>query len=235
MAARLFSELGYLNVQTPYKLKGVRTTKEVDVYAEDHFAGPPLRIACECKHWESAVPQGVVLEFRSVLEDAGINRGFLVSKAGFQSGARDAALSTPIVLADFTQFQKLFFTAWVATMSRRLDRSARLLAEFHPLASYDIEPNLPKNKLPVLLDLQRKYNALFSLLPGMSILQVYDVPVSCAIIAREPSYWERWTNLGIRTYRQFFERQLAMVDQALGEFRVLFGTASKPISTHQDT
>src|SRR5947207_16018216 len=89
--AQLFRELGWTDVQTPYKLQGVRITKEVDVYGVDSSTTPGLRVACECKHWGSAVPQGVVMEFRAVLEDSGVGRGFVISRRGFQCGALEAA------------------------------------------------------------------------------------------------------------------------------------------------
>jgi hypothetical protein len=60
--AQLFHELGFQDLKSPHKLVGVRTTKEVDIYAVDALAVPPIRIACECQNWNSAVPQGVVLD-----------------------------------------------------------------------------------------------------------------------------------------------------------------------------
>lgn len=236
MVAQVFSEMGYLNVQTPYKLVGVRTTKEVDVYAEDHSAMPPLQIVCECKYWESRVPQSVVLEFRVALEDSGMNRGFIISKAGFQlPGAHSAAYKTPVVLADFGQFQALFFYTWLKAMSIRLERSSRLLFNFAPMTWYDFAPQLSKDKIPALFDLQSKYEVLFSHPMGLTILDVHNTPVSCGITARNPSIFEPYKNLGIRTYRQFFDLLQGMVDQALCEFRLLFRITSEPRVTRLDT
>jgi hypothetical protein len=133
--AQMFREIGCLDVQTPYKLAGVRTTKEVDVYAVETSVVPPIKIVCECKHWASRVPQGVVLEFRSVLEDSGVNRGFIILKDWFPvEGAYDAARNTSIVLLDFEHFMRSFFDSWLTAMSIRLDKASnRVFPFFRPL------------------------------------------------------------------------------------------------------
>jgi hypothetical protein len=48
--AQLFRELGWTDVESPHKLKGVRITKEVDVFGVDRSVKPPLAVVCECKY-----------------------------------------------------------------------------------------------------------------------------------------------------------------------------------------
>jgi hypothetical protein len=218
--AQLFHELGFQDVKSPHKLVGIRTTKEVDVYAVDASAVPPIRIACECKNWNSAVPQGVVLEFRSVLEDSGINRGFVISKLGFQSGARDAAKNTPIVLLSFEGLTQLFFDAWLKAMSARLDRLSRLLFPFFDIYWFETLPKLAEDKFPRFGDLKEKYWVLFTL--GTRLADRDRKQISIAITAANKSVFEPFINLGITTYRQFFDILLAMADEATLEFCSLF-------------
>jgi len=219
--AQLFRELGYRDVQTPYKLQGLRTTKEIDVHAVDPSAVPPIRIACECKYWSSKVPQAVVLEFLSVLEDSGVNRGFIVSKIGFQSpGAYDAARNTAIVLVDFEELMQLFFDPWLIAMSVRLEKASAMLFPFFDIYGFETLPKLPQDKLKLFADLRHKYHVAFSL--GTRLSAPNETPISMGIIARNPQVVEPLRELGITTYRQFFDVLLSMAAEATKEFSSLF-------------
>jgi hypothetical protein len=109
-------------------------------------------------------------------------------------------------------------------MSIRLDRSARRLIGFHPLGWYDFQQTLAQDKMSALFDLHKKYETVFSSLMGMTLLEANSLPVSCGITARNTSIFEPYRKQGIKTYRQFFDRHLGIVDQALDEFQVLFGS-----------
>lgn len=65
-----------------------RGSKEIDVYVKDPLASHNQIYLIECKHWESNVPQEVVHGFKFVMESAGANTGFIVSKNGFESRKR---------------------------------------------------------------------------------------------------------------------------------------------------
>ena len=92
----------------------VRGRTEVDVYAIETIGGRPRVILVECKHWRSAVPQAVVREFRTVISDAGADVGYIVSKAGFQSGAVEMAQFTNVRLRTWESFQEEFESAWIS-------------------------------------------------------------------------------------------------------------------------
>jgi hypothetical protein len=65
---------------------------QIDVTFTFSAAGVEYQTIIQCKDWSSAVKQEQVLAFRSVLEDIpGQPRGIIVSKSGFQQGARDYA------------------------------------------------------------------------------------------------------------------------------------------------
>jgi restriction system protein len=69
----------------------VRGTAEIDVYATETVDGRSYTILVECKNWTARVPQAVIHGFRTVVADSGANLGYIVSAAGFQSGALTAA------------------------------------------------------------------------------------------------------------------------------------------------
>jgi hypothetical protein len=89
-----------------------RGSVNVDVVAEETYDGITHRIFCECKNWRTNVPQDVVHAFRTVVGEAGANRGYVVSRIGFQTGAIEAARSTNIELVTFAEFQEIYFAKW---------------------------------------------------------------------------------------------------------------------------
>ena len=93
---------------------------DIDVYARDATREPTLTIVCECKHWQAAVPKNVVHGFRTVMDEAGANVGFIISANGFQSGALEAANNTNIHLVTWNEFQERFFDRWFETMRVKL-------------------------------------------------------------------------------------------------------------------
>ena len=61
---------------------------QIDVYWEYELAGKKHRVAIECKNYDSLVPAGKVRDFQSVLSDLNNVNGIMVSRKGFQEGAK---------------------------------------------------------------------------------------------------------------------------------------------------
>lgn len=125
--AMLFTEMGY-EATTPsiVNLSG-RGKKEVDVQILDPRASVNQVMLVECKHWESAVPQDAVHSFHTVMQGAGANTGFIVSKAGFQSGAHEAAQNTNIHLLTWDELQHKFGRQWFLYRSEIAEKILREL------------------------------------------------------------------------------------------------------------
>ena len=108
----------------------------IDVYAVDGTREPRLLILCECKHWNSRVPQTVVHAFRTVVHESGAHVGYIVSSAGFQQGAIESAEGTNIHLVTWEQFQAAFYERWFDAMESKLEIVGSEVAElsdyFHP-------------------------------------------------------------------------------------------------------
>lgn len=87
---RLLAQSGVCaQVERDVILHGRATKHQIDVTFE--FAAGPVsyRTIIQCKDWGSAVKQEQVLAFQSVLDDIpGQPRGIMVSRSGFQEGAR---------------------------------------------------------------------------------------------------------------------------------------------------
>lgn len=123
--AAILRECGF-SVEVEKLMETVRGNVEIDVFAEEQIHGRRYVALCECKHWIARVPQTVIHGFRTVVADTGANVGYIVSLAGFQSGALTAAELTNIRLVTWEQFQEAFEATWIEhhllqTVTERLD------------------------------------------------------------------------------------------------------------------
>jgi len=108
-----------LTVEIEKRLDTARGTVQIDVYSEEVVNGRKYVILCECKHWKHSVPQNVIHGFRSVVADSGANLGYIISSAGFQSGAFSAADLTNVRLMTWSEFQEEFEATWIERHLRR--------------------------------------------------------------------------------------------------------------------
>ena len=79
-------------VQHNVKLRG-RSGQEhqIDVYWEYEIAGTKHKVAIECKNYNQAVPIGRVRDFFGALYDLVDVKGIMVTKVGYQKGAKEYA------------------------------------------------------------------------------------------------------------------------------------------------
>ena len=79
-------------VQHNVKLKG-RSGQEhqIDVYWKYEIAGSKHKVAIECKNYNQAVPIGRVRDFFGALYDLVDVKGIMVTKVGYQKGAKEYA------------------------------------------------------------------------------------------------------------------------------------------------
>jgi hypothetical protein len=73
------------------KLKGKATYHQIDVYWEYKIAGVLHKVAIECKNYNNDISIGKVRDFHSVLMDIGTINGIMVTKKGYQRGAKEFA------------------------------------------------------------------------------------------------------------------------------------------------
>lgn len=88
-------------VEHDVKLKG-RSGQEhqIDVYWEYKIAGNKHRVAIECKNYKTKVSLGKVRDFKGVLDDLNGVNGIMVTKEGFQKGAKEYAKEYGISLKE---------------------------------------------------------------------------------------------------------------------------------------
>lgn len=120
-----------MEVSLQKEVQTVRGTVNVDVFASDAAPTPSATLLVECKNWHHRVPKTVVHAFRTVVADFGANTGILISSAGFQSGALDAAAYSNVRLVNWPEFQELFGVRWFDQFML-----PRLRVEAEPLIEY---------------------------------------------------------------------------------------------------
>jgi hypothetical protein len=126
--AQVYYDMGY-QTELEKKVETARGPVVVDVFAKGTEDESCAIHICECKYWNRRVPKTVVHAFRTVVADSGANVGCVISKAGFQKGAREAVANTNVVLLSWTDFQIKFFNQWWRSVVDRLHRTGKPLRE----------------------------------------------------------------------------------------------------------
>ena len=94
-----FRSLG-ATAETNVSIQGVRTTHDIDILVKTKFLGHDILWIVEAKKWKSKVNKLQVLGLRTIVEDVGADRGFIISENGFQSGAIDSAKKEVVLLVE---------------------------------------------------------------------------------------------------------------------------------------
>lgn len=98
--------------EVEYTLNSARGNYEIDVYAQEHIDDRVYKIIFECKYWKNSIPQNVILGLRSIIEDTGVEKGYIITTSNFQKGAYQSSENTNLKLITWEGFQKEFFKSW---------------------------------------------------------------------------------------------------------------------------
>lgn len=104
-AAAFFRSIG-LTAENDAKIIGVRTRHDVDVLVKSSHYGFEITWIVECKQWKSPVSKLHVLGLREIVSDVGADRGILLSEAGFQRGAKEAAALTNVQVTSLAEMRQ---------------------------------------------------------------------------------------------------------------------------------
>lgn len=153
----ILAQCGFV-VDVEKKVETARGEVELDVYAEENIKGRKYSVICECKLWNSNIPQSVIHSFRTVVGDVGANKGYIISLKGFQSGSVKAVNYTNVELTTWEEFQQAFAETWVEnyfvpTITKELDK---LLGYTEPLVQKWM-CEIPDHEVEVVKALREKY------------------------------------------------------------------------------
>lgn len=224
--AQILRECGWA-AETEVKVNTVRGMAEIDVYAMETVQGREYKTLVECKNWKARVPQNVVHGFRTVMADVGANTGYIISKAGFQAGAYEAAANTNVKLLSWTEFQEVFEDQWYWTC---LSQQAHEVLD--PLCSY-LEPlpamihwdsYLNESEIDRLKEMYHRHFPLGALImalqPFMAMLPGRKERIRLPLGDRAKDYGDLPDALTSRTgYREFFDELVKHALPILAEFQ----------------
>lgn len=220
LVAQLFSDVG-CNVRVSERVKLVRGEKEIDVLVRDPHTTPASIYLCECKFWNKAIPQEVIHAFRTVVADFGAHRGFIISRVGFQAGAKEAVKNTNVDLLTFDDLQSLFFDRWRVAMGRRYRPEADRLFPY-----WDYPGKMPKIKWQkehvqhqqLLIEAYHPLVHIGPLFEQQGF--VWNLPIT---LPRLDAEGKQNGTLTLSTYREVYDFIEKNKDAALRHFQVLYG------------
>jgi Restriction endonuclease len=232
---QLFNEMGYEAETTKTVELAGRGAKEIDVYVKDPLASHNQIYLIECKHWESNVPQEVVHGFKFVMESAGANTGFIVSKKGFQSGASEAARFTNIQLVTFEELQHLYGNEWFRKQKAKLTPYFEKIRSIYLVHFQQFNLSTIYNNMRFdTEDLKSKLFYYHLWIGNLMIAMSGQFPESYlgpepVRLATNPSdpLWKSDSWFEIATVRDYFSTMLAAVQRCVGEFEELFTSANE--------
>lgn len=135
--ADLFKGLG-CSAKVDKLVQGARAKHKVDVWVEFNKFGFQNKWAVECKYWDSNVTKEKVMALKSIVDDVGADRGVIISKTGFQSGAIRATAYTNITLTSIEDLKQTVQDDLMQSSLYHLESSAtRLRHELHNLYKVD--------------------------------------------------------------------------------------------------
>jgi len=125
-SADLFRGLG-CDARVEEGVQGARGFHKIDVWVVLSVMGINSKWAIECKNWNSNVSKEKVLALQSIIQDVGADKGVIISKKGFQSGAVRCAQNTNIILTDFDDLKAIIEEEFAKSSWRILSDRAKLL------------------------------------------------------------------------------------------------------------
>ncbi|MPW45211.1 restriction endonuclease [Acinetobacter guerrae] len=126
--AHHFRGLGVQAV-TNKTIKGVRTDHDLDIYVTSKYLGTNIKWIVEAKYWQTKIPKEKVLALRTIVDDIGADKGFIISQVGFQSGSKEAALNSNIELLTFDELVQRSTSEINTIILESFSRRLRLLEQ----------------------------------------------------------------------------------------------------------
>ncbi len=123
LSAELFKSLGcYAEIDKI--IEGARAKHKIDVWITFNKFGLDIKWVIECKYWNTNVPKEKVLALKGIIEDVGADRGVLISRKGFQSGAIKASQKANITLTTIEELKEIANDELVQTALHKIENKA---------------------------------------------------------------------------------------------------------------
>jgi hypothetical protein len=144
VVATFFRSLG-CDASVDEMVIGVRAKHKIDVFVKFKRFGMEIKWVIECKYWNTAVPKEKVLVLAGIVGDVGADRGILISKKGFQSGAILAAQRSNITLTSLKELKEISQSDLMAALLQSLETKVIQLKE----SFFSLFVSVPSNEVGV--------------------------------------------------------------------------------------
>lgn len=202
------------------RIKTARGFVNVDVLVRDHVSSPSLTYLCECKYWNKRISKDIIHAFRTVVLDYGANRGYIISKMGFQKGAVTAVKNSNIVLLTWQELQDMFEKRWIESKRKHLMdviyEINNILSGKYPRRNIKKEINIRRH----LLGLLRKFAVLFASGGCMCMDDMENIrrrfPFKTKV---QNPYYKKSKKVTIKSFRDYFDTFLPFAESILEEVK----------------
>lgn len=147
LVAGIEASEGVERVETKYDLPlNHGGSKEVDVAVWTNANYHNVFIIIECKFWNYRVPQSVIGETISNVANSSADKGVVVSKSGFQSGAIEQAKGVGVELFTLREIEDSDLEGRIQTVTTEIDAMGRAF-EIEDLGLSPIDSELPEEEI----------------------------------------------------------------------------------------
>lgn len=147
LVAGIEASEGVERVETKYDLPlNHGGSKEVDVAVWTNANYHNVFIIIECKFWNYRVPQSVIGETISNVANSSADKGVVVSKSGFQSGAIEQAKGVGVELFTLREIEDSDLEGRIQTVTTEIDVMGRAF-EIEDLGLSPIDSELPEEEI----------------------------------------------------------------------------------------
>ncbi|CAN7332468.1 restriction endonuclease [Acidovorax delafieldii] len=236
---RLFRNIG-LDATTEVPTATPRGNVTIDVVAIDRGSVDQIKYFVECKSWGKRVPQSVVHSFVHVMQESGANIGFIVSKHGLQSGAKQFTAHTNVAGLTFLELQHRYFPIWwkryfCPLVGDAADRLWKYVEDFNTVRD-EKRAELPAAKQAKFDELRARHYAagfIFSMFNMPSVSPLFDANPVLTVPESVDAFKQQvlakalpgvvWNSKTTGTFRGMLNGLLCYLNDAELEFNELFG------------
>lgn len=132
------------------KVTGKSTVKhQIDVLTKHSDGLHSYRTAIECKYWDQNIDKDIIMKVSEIVEDAGLNKGVIVSKLGYTPDAIRFAKYKNIGLVELRELTEKDWEGRVKDIVININMLMPEITGLELIVSRDIKSDLPKGNTRV--------------------------------------------------------------------------------------
>lgn len=132
------------------KVRGKSSVEhQIDVLTNHSDGLHSYKTAIECKYWDENINKDIIMKVAEIVEDAGLNKGVIVSKKGFTEDAINFAKYKNVGLVELREPTKKDWEGRVKNITVELNMLIPEITGMKILIHQNLQPNFQQGKLRV--------------------------------------------------------------------------------------